>query len=204
MEPKPGGDTQRVNRLLYRVLIAVVALLLLLCVAGALYLFTGIFSPKAPPRETRGVLRHTDSNEETAYLLEVLEYDEIENDYIRSWIDDKSGFATLSGKPVYHTLYGDNPSEPLDMYLYMPLARDVMGDVGLSNIRVSESGAALVISVETADNISRVMDSKDLILHIFVWDEGYEGSDVRTDRLYVNGARYNCPGATFIQLGVRS
>ena len=197
-------DAPRTNLFIYRGLIVVVVALLLFCAAGALYLFTGIFHAPEPPRKTEGALVHRDTGEETDYSLEILMSGEIENERIRRWIDDKTELGIIGGKPVYYALYQDNPYALMDMYLYMPLAQDIMGDIGLSNISVSESGMALVLDIQTNDNISRTIDGTDLILHIFAEYQDSGEANVLTERLFVNGTRYYCPGTTFIQLGVRS
>ena len=186
-------------RVFIRALTVIVVVLVFLCTAGAVYLFTDVFDPLFPKGETSGVLRHEGTNEQTAYYLEILRYDEIESGYARSWIDSRKDRGSVNERAVYHTLYNDDFELPMEMYLFMPLAQEIMGDITLSNVRVYESGNALVLNIDTKDNIRRTKDGTDLVLHIFA-DGSQDNADARTERLYINGSQYYCPGATFTKI----
>ena len=133
-----------------------------------LYFNTGYLDFLKAPKPTQGVMLMKESNEESAYSLAILSFDEIGVEYVKTWIDSKKDSGIVNDQAVYYTLYNDNFDAPMEMYLYMPLAKEVMGDITLSNVTVNESGKALVLNVETKENISRTKDSTDLILHIYV------------------------------------
>ena len=146
-----------------------------------------------------GVLLDKDTAEETVYSLEILNYDDIESEYVRNWADSKRGQGSMNGQTVYYTLYNDVYDAPIEMYLYMPLAREVMGDITLSNIKVSERGKALVLDINTESDISRSKDGAEMIMRVYV-SGAPERAKAKTDRLVVNGESFNCPGATFTRL----
>jgi hypothetical protein len=164
---------------------------ILLVGAAAFVLLRDSFWP-----ELEGTLRDRDGRE-TAYHLEILSLDAVENVYVREWVERNRANGEIDGKPVYYTLYNDELYEPMEFYLYMPSAKEVMGDVGMRNIRVEESGAALVLYIEAKDGVRRSKDGTDLILHVTVTDPE---ARAKTERFFVNGTQYACPGATFTRL----
>ncbi|MCL2126304.1 MAG: hypothetical protein FWH33_10005 [Oscillospiraceae bacterium] len=192
-----------------RIALLVVVIIVVLAVAGGVvYIFTdyldsltflGFLDSFKPAQPLQGVMMMKDIEEESVYSLSILQYDEITVEYVKRWIDGKKDAGIVNDQPVYYTLYNDNFDIPMEMYLYMPLAQDFMGDIALSNVKVSESGKALVLNIETKDNISRTKDGTDLILHVYV-EGNPDNADARTDRLYINGKQYNCPGATFTRI----
>ena len=173
--------------------------LLLMSAICALYLFTGVFDYFVPKGKTSGVLVNEETGADTAYSLEILSYENIDSELVKEWVDSKKDSPDMNGIPIYHTLYHNDFEAPMEMYLFMPLAQDLFGDISLSNIRVSESGQAILIYVETKPSITRKKASYDLIMRVFVSGHKEEAS-ARTERLYINGEFYYSPGATFSDL----
>ena len=161
----------------------------------------------------KGVLLDRDTGEKTAYSLEIMGYDKIENDFIKNWVDSKRDQGSVNGQPVYYTLYNDEFDAPIDMYLYMPLFKEVAGDITVSDIRVNEKGKALVLNInsDNTDNTdndavqavqtARAVQTEagDVVFHVYVAGAS-EKAKAKTDRLFVNGEQYHCPGATFTRL----
>jgi hypothetical protein len=126
-----------------------------------------------------------------------LTFDELESEYIKNWVNRNKQHGEANGKAVYYTLYDDNIYMPMEMYLFMPSAKEIMGDITLSNIKITESGAAIILNINAKNNIKRTKESTDLILHV---TGSHEDAEARTERLVINGVTYTCPGATFTRL----
>jgi len=173
--------------------LAVLIVVVLLIGAAAFALIRHMLWP-----EMEGTLRNRDGRE-MVYHLEILSLDAIDNEYIREWVERNQPNGEIDGNPVYYTLYNDELFEPVEFYLYMPSAKKVMGDITFKDIRAEESGAALVLYVESKDGIKRSKDGVDLIFHITADDSAGEAK-AKTERLFVNGTQYACPGATFTRL----
>jgi hypothetical protein len=180
-----------------RLTIVVISLLAFaLFAAAALYLYKVLMRPKP----MHGVLLNYETNEETAYSLSILAFDEIENEFVKAWIERNKGTGEVDEKAVYYTVYGDNIIHaPLEMYLFMPNAREIMGDINLTDIKVRESGTAIVLNIETRKNIKRTKASTDLIFHVYVSGPPEQAS-AKTERLIINGEAYTNNGATFTRL----
>jgi len=150
-----------------------------------------------PDHPTRGTLLDKATNNETEYWFEVLRYNEIEDELLKKWMDNSlSAVTDDDGDPVYYSLY-NNSSDNLDVYLYMPDAKQIMGDVILSSIRVTEANTALIIYIETNSNTTYNKESRDLILHIQATSDT---TKAKTDKLIIDGATYYCANATFTAL----
>jgi len=150
-----------------------------------------------PTNQSEGILLDKETNSDSRYSFEVLKYDEIENELLKKWMDNSIAGETTDGKnPVYYALY-NNSSTTLDIYLFMPASKQVMGDVTLSNIRVTEAGTALIIYVDTDDKTTNTKDSTDLILHIQAVSDK---AKARNERLIINGTTYSCANTTFTAL----
>ena len=154
--------------------------------------------PDAGPHDpVEGVLLDKTTNDETKYRLEVLRYDEIENGSLKKWMDNSLASSATDGEdPVYYALY-NNGSANLDIYLFMPAANLLMGDVILSSIRVTEANNTLFFYIETDDDTTHEKQSKDLILHI---RSTSDTTKARTERLIINGVTYSCANTTFTDL----
>ena len=172
--------------------------LVLVCFVMLDQLVSEMYTPalQQTQSQTAGILLDKDTSEKTVYSLEILSYDNIESEFVRNWADGKRSKGQMNGQTVYHTLYNDVYDKPIEMYLYMPHAREVMGDITLSNIKVSQRGKALVLNIDTDSDISHSKDGADMILRVFVTGAP-EKAKAKTDRLIVNGKSFNCPGATF-------
>jgi len=170
--------------------------LILMCLLNLL--IRGASSQQIPEQST-GVLLDKDTDKRTAYSIEIMDYHVIESDYIKNWADEKKNHGRVNGQPVYYTLYNDEFDAPMDMYLYMPLIREAAGGIALSDIRVNESGKALVLNIDTDKKAVRAEQDEDVILHVYV-SGAPENAMAKTDRLIINGERYDCPGATFTHL----
>ena len=176
------------------ILIISVILAAAVCIAGALWLFRGLSEKTGA---AGGILPDRETNEKTAYSLQILKYDEIESEYIRGWVDKyRDAGIGQDGKAVYYTLSNDDYTAPLDMYLFMPEAKTYMGDITVSNVKVNESGAAVVLNIDAKDNISRKKDGADMILRLYVSGSPEDGK-ARSAKLIINGETYTCPSAAF-------
>ena len=180
------------------IIIAPVVFVLALAIAGgAIFLFTDWFRPQAQP-----ILKGTltgDTGAESAYSLEILKYGDIDSEYIKKWIDERKDNRKYDGEPVYYTLNHDDVSTPIDIYIFMPDAKEIMGDISLPNIKVSEMGETLTIYIESKTNITKTKDSADLILHIYVENTSKSPTAI-TERLFINGKEYSRLGAKFTNL----
>ena len=142
---------------------------------------------------------HSESELPTPFSVEILRYNDIESEKVRSWIDENAENGFVSERAVYYTMYHNDFESAMEMFLYMPLAGEIFGDISVANIRGGESGNALVLVIDSVESSTGIEDGKDLILHIFPTRESVE-SDLRTERLYVDGVRYFCLGASFTDL----
>lgn len=138
------------------------------------------------------VLIDEKTNKDTAYSMEILHQDDIKNDKVLSWLNDC--IAKQEDNEKYFTLKNMN-SEGLDLYLYMPKAQEIIGDITLSNVKAKESGTALKLVVETDGNIKHTRMSTDLILHVYVTNPAEE-TPVKSEMLVINGTIYFCATAT--------
>jgi len=150
-----------------------------------------------PENQTAGILLDKETNNESQYSFEILRYDEIENELLKKWMDNSIAGETTDGEdPVYYALY-NNSSANLDIFLFMPEAQQVIGDVVLSNIRVTEAGNALIIYIDTDDTTTHTKGSKDLILRI----QAISGiATAKNEKLIINGTTYSCANTTFTAL----
>ena len=150
-----------------------------------------------PENPTKGMLLDKETNNESQYSFELLRYDEIESELLKKWMDNSlAGETTDDGEPVYYALY-NNSSANLDIYLFMPAAEQLIGDVLLSNIRITEANTALIIYIDTDDSTTHTRESKDLILHIQAISDM---ATAKNERLIINGTTYACANTTFTAL----
>ena len=190
--------------------IAVIALVVVLLIIAAVCLYQ-VFqiteSAQKPvvtepyailDNQIEGILLNKETNNETEYSFEVLSYDEIENEFLRKWMDNSIADETTDGEnPVYYALH-NNSSDNLDIYLFMPAANLLMGDVILSSVKVTEAGTTLLIYVDTDEQTTHTKESKDLIIHI----QAISGNaTAKNERLIINTETYYCANTTFTVLG---
>ena len=153
--------------------------------------------PATPENLTDGILLDKDTNTESEYMLMVLRHDEIESELLLKWMANSIAGETTDGEnPVYYALY-NNSSPNLDIYLFMPEAKQVMGDVIHSSVKVTEANTALIIYIETDENTTHTRDSLDLILHIQATSDK---AKTKTEKLIINGVEYSCANTTFTAL----
>ena len=191
-------------------LTALIIILVIILTLGALFMFKGyninsLFGGAFNKDETSGILIDHKTNEETVYSLEILKKDEV-NGSIKSWIE-KSITADNAAKntadeendAAYYTLY-NNSSEGMEMYLFMPSANEIMGDIGMSNIKVAEAGTTLVMYIDTNNKTGHKKDSTDLILHVYVSGD-IEKARAQSEQLIINEKTYAFASATYTELG---
>jgi hypothetical protein len=185
--------------------IAVVALAIALLIIAGVFTVIQLNNNAQEPTDTqpsdnpynqlKGILLDKETNNESKYSLEILRYDELESELLKKWMDN-SGETTDGNNPVYYALY-NNSSTNLDIYLFMPAAKQIMGDVTVSDIKVTEAGAALIIYIDTDDTTTHTKESVDLILHI----QAVSGeATAKNERLIINGITYSCANTTFTAL----
>jgi hypothetical protein len=174
-----------------------VGIIFVICALAALLISRGF--NKAQPAQTSGVLIDIRTGADSGYSIAILRLDDIENDLVRDWAGGILRNEAAENDECYHTLY-NNSSEAMDMYLFSPAANKVIGGINVSNVRVTESGTALIISIDTDEDAGRVQDGADLILHIFATDL-YEYAVATSEVLIVNGRIYTFISSTFMALG---
>lgn len=142
-----------------------------------------------------GVLIDVKTNEESEYSMEILRQSEIENDKVLSWLNDCfKNQEDNEDNEKYYTLKNMG-SKGIDLYLYMPNAKEIIGDITMSNIKVTEAGTALKLIVETNDKTKHTRESGDLILHIYVTNKD-DATPIKSEMLIVNDKTYFCAAAT--------
>jgi len=187
----------------------VISIIVLLIIAEVFIVFqinkdtqepAGTTEPKpytGPDNPAGGILLDKETNSETNYWFKVLRYDEIDNEFLKKWMDNSIAGETTDGEdPVYYALY-NNSSANLDIYLFMPAANQLMGDVVLSSVKVTEANTALIIYIETDNNTTHTKESKNLILHI---QSTSDNTKTKTGKLIINGVTYSCANTTFTKL----
>jgi len=163
--------------------------------------------PATPENLTDGILLDKDTNTESEYSLKVFSYDEIESELLLKWMDKSIAGDAIAGEttedettgdesPVYYALY-NNSSPNLDIYLFMPEAKQVMGDVIHSSVKITEANTALIIYIETDEKTTHTKEGLDLILHIQAISDK---TKTKTEKLIINGITYSCANTTFTSL----
>jgi hypothetical protein len=179
------------------------AVILAVCVSAALLIF---ISPREtrPEQATGGVLIDMMTGEASEYSLDILRVHEIENDFAREWAEGIISDDISGGSEGYYTLYNSS-GEVMDMYLLSPAINKLTGDIYVSNVTVTVSGTALIISVETNGETNAEPGTEDtgdsaLVFHITAIGPP-ESATAKSDLLIVNGQRYNYISSTFKALG---
>ena len=165
-------------------------LILILAAVLVLAVGAGLFFWKLPfgGGEQQGLLKNA-AGEETPFKLEILALDDIVSEYVREKVEELRHEGTADGKSIFYTVYHNNFDMPMEAYIFMPDAKDIMGDVSVKNFTAETAGAALMLKVSTKPNIKRKKPSTDLILHITAEDAK---ADVSMVVLTINGEKYEC------------
>jgi hypothetical protein len=171
--------------------------ILIVCALFAVFALSEQTGSPLGPGQNGGVLIDRHTNMASAYSLEILRPGDIENDAVNNWVNGIMN-GPSDDNESYHTLY-NNASETLDMYLLIPNLTETFGDVNLSNFKVTESGTALVIFIDTDDAAERTDESANLIFHIYASGSS-QNAHAKSERLIINGKTYACASATFTVL----
>ena len=174
-----------------KMLILIGAAVLLVCILAVPPIFDNFGKAPEPEPVTSGALIDSGTGAVMEYSLEVLRPEEIENELVQEWV---SGIQKTGGGVGYHTLY-NNSSDVMDMYLISQAANQIIGAIGVSNVKAAESGTALIINIDT-DKEAKA----DLILHIYAMDAS-QSAKAKSELLIVNGNVYTCMSSTFMSLG---
>jgi ABC-type cobalt transport system substrate-binding protein len=171
-----------------KIILIIVIIFIVCALCAVVFLFER--NGSAPDRNA---LINRQTKMASAYSLEIIKPQYIENDAVNTW------FAGILNGPSggiesYHTLY-NNGSENLDMYLFIPGLTETAGNVSLSSFNVTESGTALVIYIDTENE--RTDEDTPLIFHIYATSQN---AQAKSERLIVNGRTYACASATFTVL----
>lgn len=165
-----------------------ILIILLIALIVLLFLFMG--------SRTKGILIDQKSGKESSYTLEILKQKNIDNDTVATWLKkvdiestDEEGYYSLKNTSL----------KGLDMYFYLPNAKEVMGDINVSNVKVIESGTAIKVLIDTDKKIKHKKDSTDLVLHIYLTDQKDKDS-AKMAQLIINDKTYSCINATFKDL----
>jgi len=177
-----------------KIIIAAAVLLAVVLALAGYFMFRGL--DKADGEEqTSGLLLDKETDTASDYSVEIVSLDMIEYDNIKNWVAKSIEKVPPEGKPVFYTLY-DNGSETLDMYIFMPAADEIIGDVNLSNMKIEKDGNEFVLHIGTDNKTTHTKSSTELILHIRTDLAG--SSEIRSNRLFVNGESYVRSDATFV------
>ena len=174
------------------IMTAVIAVLVV--TVGALLLFTDIFKAGS---STAGVLIDKDTGKETPYAMEIVKYDEIGVKKVTDWIEENKTAKTKDGVPIYYTLINQTDKDVFDMYYFMPLAQDVIGDVKMSDVRSSVASSTLSVYISTKKVKTHSVESTDLILHVFAQRDG-ETVTAEKGNLLIDGEKCAFGSASFV------
>ena len=184
------------------ILITGIVLVAALCVLGTLYFFTDVLEIPLKQNQTSGTLLTKETNKKTPYLLDIVKYDDLDNENVKNWVTSKKESGKIDGQSVYYTMYDNDFNTPIYMYLFMPDAKELMGDVTMSGIKAGENGEAVVLNVDIKDNISRTKESTDLIFRVYA-EGSLEEAAATIVQLKINGKTYDCPavnGSSYTKL----
>ena len=179
---------------------SIVVSLIVLLVAGlvSILIFTDFGKAFINSYKTKGALTDRETGKKSAYSFEILKMKDIKKESVKGWINRNAANEKPYTDPVYYTLY-NNANEGMDMYLFMPEAKELIGDAGRSNIRVTEAGTSLMIYIDTDEKTIYNIESTDLILHIYA-NITSEKSKTKTEGLIINGKTYSGVSSTFMVL----
>ena len=144
----------------------------------------GEFWKKEEPK-TSGVLLEKGTNSPTAYSFEILSKDKIENNTVRNWIE-KCDSEPINDN-IYHSLR-NNRGSAMDIYIYMPSAKEIMDDINGENIRGALFEDMLSIHIDSSKKRNN-NNSESLILHIYSTGGN---TSTKSERLYINGKGIPC------------
>ena len=165
---------------------------------AVLLVFTGFKKGLLNPAKPKNTLIDIETRKVSAYSFELLRMDDIKKESVKGWVNRIAASANPSDSPVYYTLY-NNTGEGMDMYLFMPDAKELIGDISRSNITISEAGTSLAVHIDTDEKTMYNRESKDLILHVYV-SGNPEEANAKTEELIINGKTYSGVSTTFMTL----
>ena len=144
----------------------------------------------------KGTLIDKDTGRASGYSFEMLEMEDIENETVKGWVNRNAETGKANAGQTYYTLY-NNAAEGMNMYLFMPKAKELTGSISRSNIKVSEMGTSLMIYIDTNEEVINNEESSDLILHIYIKSKN---AKAKTERLIINGKTHSSAKSTFMML----
>ena len=147
---------------------------------------------------SRGILLDRDTGEETEYAIEILARDDIGYPRIHQWIERYNGHGEVEGEAVYYLLY-DQSGGFFDMYLFMPSAREILGDLRAKDITVSTTEPGLILTVDTKEVPSSNREGADLILHTYITSDRENSMGINA-QLVVDGQTYKNARSTYVLL----
>ena len=178
--------------------ITVPIIALFIVILASLFVFTDFGNVFLNIGKTKGILIDKETGKSSAYSLEILQLENLEKQAVKNWVERNITSEKSYGSQVYYTLY-NNAGKDMDMYLFMPEAKEIIGNIIRSNVKVAESGTSLMIYIDTAEKIIYNKEAVDLILHIYA-NENSKQANAKTERLIINGKTYSDAGSTFMVL----
>ena len=179
-------------------MIALSVIGLLIVGLASLLVFTDFGKELLNVNTRKGVLIDAETGKASAYSFEILKIEDIEKEAVKSWVNRSVASEKLYDNPVYYTLY-NNASDGMNMYLFMPEAKEVMGDIARSNIKITEAGTSLMIHIDTDEKTMYDKESTDLILHVYA-NGNAKVANAKTETLIINGKTYAGVSSTFMML----
>ena len=174
-------------------IVTVAVLVTITAVAAVLFFFTDIF--KKTDRVLEGVLLDKDTGKETAYSIDILKHEDIKHAKVLNWIEKNKGGGDAKGETVFYLLYNQSDKK-FDMYLFMPAAQDIIGDVSAADITVTEKETSVILNIDTKNIKTNTDESTDLILHVYLTGERENSMD-KKGKLVIDGNEYTCGSSSY-------
>ena len=193
-----NNHTNDIRRLRHsKTMFTIITVLLLIIAALVAILLISKNNGSIRNKSDSGVLIDSKTNELTMYSMEILSIDDIQNDRILDWVTEST---TKQGDYTQYFTLNNISSADFDLYIYLPKAQEVFGDISMDNIKVTESGTALKIIIDTDNQIKHTKASTQLILHVYSNMPGQQ-TDIISEILVVNDTIYFCAVASSKSLG---
>jgi|GEM_PF-6213186 len=152
---------------------------------------------KKPDTAPKTELVDVETQRKSAFSMDVLKKDDIVNEKIKQWLEDSISKGVDTDK--YYAIK-NNADGNLNVYIYMPKAKEKIGDIDASNVKVTKAGSAVKLMITTDSKTTHEKASEDLILHVYL-SEGGKAGDIKSELLVINDKTYFCDTATFANLG---
>jgi len=158
----------------------------IIAIVIAIIITVVVFTSSEEKTPSLVLLADKNTGKDTSYAIEILKLNEIQNKTVCSWVEESQKNPETNGESIYYTLY-NRSNDYFDMYLFIPDAKNVVGNITFSNITITTTASALNLIIESSDD--KTKESTDLIFHIFVIND-FESATARTEQLYVDNKKF--------------